>query len=419
MFDLNKFRTDNEKTLDAVYGADAENMCARIERAAARFASLYGDGEAFFFSVPGRSEICGNHTDHNRGEVFAASIDLDILAVARPTDSGKIRVFSEGFSESAIDISSLEPKKEDEGTSEALIRGVCDGLLRRGYKITAFDCYMTSSVLGGSGLSSSAAFEDMIGTIENHLVNGGVIDFITIAQIGQYAENVHFGKPCGLMDQVACASGGFVHIDFADVSSPACRSIPFDIGAHGYSLCIISTGGSHADLTGDYAAVPAEMKKVASFFGKEVLRDVSKERIFDNAAALREFAGDRAVLRALHFFDENERVRALERALEADDMDAFLDIINESGRSSAMLLQNYFSPHAPKEQGVTLAYAAAKELLAGRGAVRVHGGGFAGTVQAFVPKDIVSAFKRAMEHIFGNGCVSVLSVRPLGAIKFA
>lgn len=418
MFDINKFIKENSETLKAVYGDRADAMCERINRSVARFTALYGAGDAFVFSVPGRSEICGNHTDHNRGEVFAASIDLDILAVARPTDGGKIRVFSEGFVESAVDISSLDVKSGDEGTSASLIRGVCDGLIKRGYAVSAFDCYMTSSVLGGSGLSSSAAFEDMIGTIENHFANGGEIDYMTIAQISQYAENVHFGKPCGLMDQVACASGGFVHIDFADPSSPVCRAIPFDVGKHGYSLCIISTGGSHADLTDDYAAVPAEMKKVASFFEKDVLREVPRERLFENIAALREYAGDRAILRAIHFYDENERVRELERALEADDINEFLDVVRRSGESSAVLLQNYFSPHAPTEQGVTLAAAAAKEFLAGRGAVRVHGGGFAGTVQAFVPKDIVVAFTAGMEKIFGKGCVTALTVRSIGALKF-
>ena len=417
MFDIKKFASDNGETLKKIYGANVAAMTERLAGAVARFTEIYGEGPVSVFSVPGRSEICGNHTDHNRGEVFAASIDLDVLAVARPVSSGIIRVKSEGFPESAVDISDLSPKTADLGKSDALIRGVCDGFVRRGLKITGFDCYVTSRVLGGSGLSSSAAFEDMIGTILSHFSNGGSVDFMTVSQISQYAENVHFGKPCGLMDQVACASGGFVHIDFADPASPVCTRIPFDIEKAGYTLCIVSTGGSHADLTDDYAAVPAEMKKVASFFGKDVLREVSREQILENIPALRDFAGDRAILRALHFISENERVREMQTALSEGDVDAFLSIINASGRSSAMLLQNYFAPKSPAEQGITLGYAVAHEILGGKGAVRVHGGGFAGTIQAFVPSDMLKKFTDKMESAFGKGSVTALFVRPLGAIK--
>lgn len=417
MFDIKKFASEHSETLKKIYGSNTTGMTERIARAVESFKEIYGDGEIAVFSVPGRSEICGNHTDHNRGEVFAASIDLDVLAIARPTKDGIIRVKSEGFPECRVDTADLTPKKEDEGNSNALIRGVCDGFIRRGLKITGFDCYMTSRVLGGSGLSSSAAFEDTIGTILSHFSNGGSVDYMTISQIAQYAENVHFGKPCGLMDQVACACGGFVHIDFADPASPVCTRIPFDIEAAGYTLCIVATGGSHADLTDDYAAVPAEMKKVASYFGKEVLRDVSREEILKNVPALRTFAGDRAILRALHFISENERVRDMQKALDAGDIDAFLNVVNASGRSSAMLLQNYFAPKAPAEQGITLAYAVARELLCGRGAVRVHGGGFAGTIQAFVPNDMLESFTAGMEAAFGKGSVTSLFIRPLGAIK--
>ena len=418
MFDITKFAKENDAVLAAIYGEKAEKMTKRIEAAVRRFAELYGDGDVSVFSVPGRSEICGNHTDHNRGEVFAASIDLDIVAVARVTKSGKVRVTSEGFSECDVSLSDLSPKKGDEGTSASLIRGVCDGFLQRNYKIVPFDCYMTSDVLGGSGLSSSAAFEIMISNIENHFSNGGKIDATTLSQISQYAENVHFGKPCGLMDQMACAYGGFVHIDFADPKAPVCESIPFDIGGAGYALCIVSTGGSHADLTDDYAAVPAEMKAVAAYFGKDALRAVSRGDVMKNIPALREKVGDRAILRALHFFGENDRVRQMKSALEAGDINAFLNIINASGESSAMMLQNYFAPKAPAEQGITLAYAAAKEILDGRGAVRVHGGGFAGTIQAFVPKNMLDTFVFGMERAFGRGSVSVLNVRPYGAIMF-
>lgn len=417
MFDIKKFAAENADTLKKIYGAGASGMTERISRAVADFTEIYGAGDFSLFSVPGRSEICGNHTDHNRGEVFAASIDLDVLAVARKNDTGVIRLKSKGFDECVVDISDLSPKKSDEGKSEALIRGVCDGFVRRGLKITGFDCYTTSRVLGGSGLSSSAAFEDTVGTILSHFSNGGAVDYMTISQIAQYAENVHFGKPCGLMDQVACACGGFVHIDFADPASPVCTRVPFDIEAAGYTLCIVSTGGSHADLTDDYAAVPAEMKKVASFFGKDVLRTVSREDILENVPALREYAGDRAILRALHFISENERVREMQKALDDGNIDAFLSVVNASGRSSAVLLQNYFAPKSPAEQGITLAYAIARELLGGRGAVRVHGGGFAGTIQAFVPNDMLGSFTAGMEGAFGKGSVTSLFVRPLGAIK--
>jgi galactokinase len=276
---------------------------------------------------------------------------------------------------------------------------------------------MTSSVLGGSGLSSSAAFEDMIGNIENHLFNDGEIDYVEISQISQYAENNHFGKPCGLMDQIACACGGFVHIDFADPAHPVCEKIDLDLASHGYSLCVVNTGGSHADLTDDYAAVPAEMKKIASYFGKEVLRELSKDEIIANVPALREFAGDRAVLRAIHFFDENERVKEASSYLASNDINGFFGVIKSSGISSAMSLQNYFTPKAPNEQGISLACAVAKSILEPDGVCRVHGGGFAGTIQAFVPNAKLEVFKSVMNAAFGENAVTVLTVRPVGMTK--
>ena len=407
---------ENDVALSTLYGAD-ESARNRIKKAVESFTSLYGEQDYSVFSVSGRSEISGNHTDHNRGEVLAASVSLDIIAVAAPTYDGKICLTSEGFSENEVDLGVLEPVSGEEGTSAALIRGVCDGLAKRNRAIGGFCAYMTSSVLGGSGLSSSAAFEDMIGNIENHLYNDGEIDYIEISQIAQYAENVHFGKPCGLMDQIACACGGFVHIDFADPANPVCEKIELDLAAHGYKLCVVNTGGSHADLTDDYAAVPAEMKKTASFFGKDVLRELSKGEVLANVPALREFAGDRAVLRAVHFFDENERVRKASAYLAKDDIAGFLSVIKESGRSSAMLLQNYFTPKSPAEQGITLACAVAESVLAPEGVCRVHGGGFAGTIQAFVPEAKLELFKNTMEAAFGEGAVTVLSVRPVGMTK--
>ena len=397
-------------------GRDMETVKARYGAAIEEFEGLYGKTENIsIFSVAGRSEICGNHTDHNHGKVLAASIDLDIIAVAAKTDDGVIRIKSAGFPEDIVDTASLSPVEAEKGKSSALIRGVCDGFVKNGHAVGGFAAYTTSDILGGSGLSSSAAFEDMVGTILNHFYNDGQIGYMELSQISQYAENVHFGKPCGLMDQVACAAGGFVYIDFGNSDTPAAERVELNLAEHGYSLCIVNTGGSHANLTDDYAAVPAEMKKIAAFFEKPVLRGITKEELLQNAAALRSTAGDRAVLRALHFVKENTRVERLMQALKDGNISSFLTIIKESGRSSAELLQNYYSPKAPEEQGITLACAIAEELLGESGAWRVHGGGFAGTMQAFVPHDKMAAFKETMESVFGAGAVTELSVRPLGA----
>ena len=397
-------------------GRDMDAVRARYGAAIEEFEKLYGKAERLsVFSVAGRSEICGNHTDHNHGKVLAASIDLDSIAVAAKTDDGTIRIKSAGFPEDAVDTASLSPVEAERGKSSALIRGVCDGFAKNGHAVGGFVAYTTSDILGGSGLSSSAAFEDMVGTILNHFYNDGQIGYMELSQISQYAENAHFGKPCGLMDQVACAAGGFVYIDFGNSDSPAAERVELNLAEHGYSLCIVNTGGSHANLTDDYAAVPAEMKRIAAFFGKPVLRGITKEELLQNAAALRQTAGDRAVLRALHFIKENARVERLIQALKDGDISTFLTVIKESGRSSAELLQNYYSPKAPEEQGITLACAIAEELLGESGAWRVHGGGFAGTMQAFVPHDKMTTFKEAMETVFGVGAVTELAVRPFGA----
>lgn len=417
MFDKNKF---TEKLLTAISGmySDTEAAVERYTNAVESFFSVYGETDDFsVFSVAGRSEICGNHTDHNHGQVVAASIDLDIIAVAKKTSGTLIRVKSEGFDEDKVDISSLEPVESEKFRSSALIRGVCDGIIKEGGKAGAFCAYTTSKILKGSGLSSSAAFEDMIGTIENHLYNGGKYDFTKISMISQYSENRFFGKPCGLMDQIACAAGGFVHIDFADPKNPVTERIEFSPEKFGYSLCIVNTGGSHADLNDDYASVPAEMKAVAHFFGKDVLCGLTKADIVSNAKALRETVGDRAILRALHFISENERVCRISEYIAKGDIKGFLSVINESGRSSATLLQNYYSTKSPSEQGIGLACAIAESVMGGGGACRVHGGGFAGTAQVFVPKDKENEFIRAMECAFGEGSVTKLMVRPMGAVK--
>ena len=417
MFSQAEFFEKAAPMLRGLYaGRDMDAVRARYDAAIEEFEKLYGKAERLsVFSVAGRSEICGNHTDHNHGKVLAASIDLDIIAVAAKTDDGTIRIKSAGFPEDAVDTASLSPVEAERGKSSALIRGVCDGFAKNGHAVGGFVAYTTSDILGGSGLSSSAAFEDMVGTILNHFYNDGQIGYMELSQISQYAENAHFGKPCGLMDQVACAAGGFVYIDFGNSDSPAAERVELNLAEHGYSLCIVNTGGSHANLTDDYAAVPAEMKRIAAFFGKPVLRGITKEELLQNAAALRQTAGDRAVLRALHFIKENARVERLIQALKDGDISTFLTVIKESGRSSAELLQNYYSPKAPEEQGITLACAIAEELLGESGAWRVHGGGFAGTMQAFVPHDKMTTFKEAMETVFGVGAVTELAVRPFGA----
>ena len=417
MFNRNIFFENAKDVMDKIYANRSEaSVKARYNAAFDEFENIYGEADQLsVFSVAGRSEICGNHTDHNYGKVLAASIDLDIIAIVKKTNDNVIRVKSAGFPEDIVSIEKLAPVFEDTGRSASLIRGVCDGFVKNGLAIGGFTAYTTSDILGGSGLSSSAAFEDMIGTILNHLYNNGSIDYIEISKISQYAENVHFGKPCGLMDQVACAAGGFVTIDFEDPKKPIAERIAFDLSAKGYSLCIVNTGGSHANLTDDYAAVPAEMKAVAKYFDKPVLRGLTETDIVKNTAALRKSCGDRAVLRALHFIRENKRVERMLTALADGNTAEFLAIIKESGNSSANLLQNYYSPKAPNEQGITLACAIASEILAEDGAWRVHGGGFAGTMQAFVPHAKMNDFREIMETVFGAGAVTELSVRPLGA----
>ena len=410
-----------DEKLSLLYGAD--KVCdarARYVGAIENFCALYGsDRELNLFSVAGRSELSGNHTDHNKGCVVAASISLDIIAVASPTDDGVIRVKSEGFDEDVVTIADYTaPIKEKFGSSESIIAGMCAGLTANGHSVGGFVAYTTSNVLKGSGLSSSAAFEDMIGTIESHLYNDGKVDNVEIAKLSQWAENNFFGKPCGLMDQVACAVGGIVAIDFADTKNPVISPISFDITGAGYNLCIVNTGGNHADLTDDYASVPAEMKAVAAYFGKEVLRQTDEAEVIAAIPALREKLGDRAIMRALHFFEENRRVAKQKAALESGDLDAFFENVKASGRSSFCYLQNVYTNKNLTEQGLSLALCLAERILGNkRAAWRVHGGGFAGTIQAFVPSESVSEFKSAMDACFGNGACIVLNIRPVGATK--
>ena len=410
-----------DTTLASLYGSEKlDDAHRRYIGAIENFAALYGaDRDVSVFSVAGRSEISGNHTDHNYGKVIAASIDLDIIAVASPTEGSTIRVKSEGFPEDTVDYSAYStPTPEKYGSSESIIAGMVAGISAKGYKVGGFDAYTTSSVLKGSGLSSSAAFEDMIGTILSHLYNNGSIDNVLIAKLSQFAENEYFGKPCGLMDQVACAAGGIVSIDFEDPTAPIIEKLDFDITAAGYNLCIVNTGGNHADLTGDYASVPAEMKAVAAHFGKAVLRRVSEDEILSAIPTLRSEVGDRAVLRALHFINENKRVESQVKALKAGNIDEFFDGVISSGRSSFCYLQNVYTTKNVNEQGLSLALCLADGYLSDKdGAFRVHGGGFAGTIQAFVRTEDVEGFRKLMDSAFGDGACLILRVRRDGAIR--
>ncbi len=409
-----------DKTLTYIYGEAAlDFQKKRYISAIDEFEKIYGDRDVSLFSVAGRSELSGNHTDHNHGCVVAASIDLDIIAVAAARDDGVIRVKSEGFPEDVVDTAVYTaPVEEKFGTSESIIAGMCAGFLKNGHAIGGFGAYTTSNVLKGSGLSSSAAFEDMIGNILSHMYNGGKVDNVEIAMLAQYSENVFFGKPCGLMDQVACAVGGIVAIDFADPCAPVIDKVDFDLSEKGYNLCIVNTGGNHADLTDDYASVPAEMKAVAAHFGKKVLREIDKETLIKEIPALREKVGDRAILRALHFLGENERVAAQKAALLEGDLDAFFDKVIASGRSSFCYLQNVYTSKNLSEQGLSLALCLAEGYLCGKKAAwRVHGGGFAGTIQSFVPSSEVEGYRALMDSVFGEGKCIVLRIRPVGAVK--
>jgi len=389
------------------------------------------------FSAPGRTELAGNHTDHNRGKVLAASIQLDNVAIVQKRNDNTVFFRSTGFPDVKINLTDkdgnpdLQTKPEEKGTTEALIRGIAAELSKRGCKIGGFSANADSTVLIGSGLSSSAALETLLCRIFDSLYGEGKSTALEIAQIGQIAENIHFGKPCGLMDQAACATGGAVAIDFADVSRPIVKQINFDPAAAEYALCVVNTGGSHADLTADYASIPAEMKSVAAFFGKSVLSELEKETFLSRAAEVRKSLGDRAFLRAIHFFNENERVDSMTEALlemekaatTADKQRAlscYLDLVNESGDSSWELLQNVYSPTRPKEQGIGSALALTKDFFRKqklRGACRVHGGGFAGTIQVFIPLVATKAYRAYIEALFGAGSLTVLQIRPKGAVE--
>lgn len=373
--------------------------------------------EIYRFSAPGRTEISGNHTDHQHGCVLAAAVNLETVAEVMLNDSEVIRVQSEGYPVVEVALNDLSVHEAEKNTTAALIRGVAAAFSQQGAKLQGFDARVRSSVLPGSGLSSSAAFEVLIGTICNELFFNQKLSAVEIAQVGQYAENVYFGKPCGLMDQTASSVGGMVFIDFENPNSPVVERIDFDFAAAGHALCIIDSGADHADLTEEYAAIPGELKQVSTFFGKEVLRDIPEADFFAALPELRHRVPDRAILRAIHFYQENKRVQRQAQALREGDFDTFLGLVSESGRSSWMYLQNITPTGATEHQDVAVALALCDTLLQGRGAYRVHGGGFAGTVQAFVPLEMLDSFKTGIENVLGEGKCHVLSIRPQGGIR--
>ena len=411
---------------DGVHAARLASLycCAPAETAseAARYAAVL-DGlektfgshaEAGLYSAPGRTEIGGNHTDHQHGRVLAGSVNIDMIAAAAPNDKNQLRVQSEGYDLCVIDLNDLEARKEEENTTASLLRGECAAFTQRGAKLAGLDVYISSNVPKGSGVSSSAAFEVLIGVILNDCFMAEKVSPIAIAQIGQWAENVYFGKPCGLMDQMASSVGNIITIDFASPAKPVVEPVAVDFSKAGLALCILDSGADHADLTDEYAAIPAECRAVAAVCGGEVLRDVPFETFLAKLPECRRQCGDRAVLRAFHIYADNDRVAKQVAALRDDDFDTFLRLVNESGRSSWEYLQNVIPAGYKEHQEVGVTIAAAKHLLGGKGAVRVHGGGFAGTVQAFVPVEMLAEFKAGMEAILGEGRCHVLSIRPEG-----
>lgn len=389
----------------------------RYQKALEAFKTCYGDSDVSIYSAPGRSEIGGNHTDHQHGEVLAASVNSDAIAVVEKIDEPWVYVISHGFEQIKVSLGNLEKIDEEEESTAALIRGVLFKIKENGHAVGGFKAYITSDVLIGSGLSSSAAFETLLGTIVSGEYNSGEISAVEIAQIGQFAENVYFGKPSGLMDQMACSVGSLVHIDFADTEKPEVESVKFDFDAYGYSLCITDTKGSHADLTSDYGAIPTEMKCVANLFGREVLGDITKEFILENTAKIRENCGDRAFLRAFHYACENERVEKEVEALKTNKLSEFFDLVKKSGNSSYKYLQNVYTSKDVVHQNLSVALAVSEVVLGEEGASRVHGGGFAGTIQAFVPNKLVADYKKALDSVFGDNSCTVMKIRKYGGIK--
>lgn len=402
---------------NTLYG-ETEKAKIRYAAACDSFKELYPvSGDIRLFSAPGRTEVGGNHTDHQHGCVLAASVDLDVIAVVSLNDDGVIRIKSEGYPEDMVNINDLSKKESETGRAISLIRGVCTKFAEMGCELQGFNAYTTSNVLKGSGLSSSAAFETLLGNIVNGLFNDNKTSAIEIAKIGQFAEREYFGKPCGLLDQMASSLGGFTYADFNDPVNPITESIDLDINSFGYSLCVVDTGGNHANLTDDYAGITVECRKISEALGVSFLRDADSGKFYDSIAALRKDCGDRAVLRAFHFFHEQCRVEAQRKALKEGNFEEFLKLVNASGQSSYDYLQNLYSVSAVSEQGLPLGIAFTKDYLGDKGACRVHGGGFAGTIQCYIPTNEVELYKASIEKIFGQGSCHVLSIRPVGGYE--
>ncbi len=400
-----------------LYG-DAAAAKKRYCQAVDRFEEIFPEREGIrIFSAPGRTEIGGNHTDHQHGSVLAGAVDLDVIAVVAPSGDRTIQIQSEGFKMAAVTLDDLEPDPAEHGHATALIRGVCSRFAALGCPLSGFRAYTTSNVLKGSGLSSSAAFEVLIGNIINEMFFSGKADAITIAKISQFAEREYFGKPCGLLDQMASSLGGFTYADFHDPNDPVTEKIELDLHAFGYTLCVVDTGGNHADLTQDYADITVECSKISQALGVEFLRDADQERFYERLADLRQSCGDRAVLRAFHFFHEQQRVGDQKAALKAADFQTFLRLVNESGESSYDYLQNLYSTSSVSEQGLPLALALTKRFLKGDGACRVHGGGFAGTIQCYIPTARLDAYKTMIESVFGENSCCILNIRPVGGCE--
>ena len=422
-----------EKLANGVYDAELMHLYCRtaeeiapyrdrIAHVADGFADIFGkdgDADVAVYSAPGRTEIGGNHTDHQRGKVLTGSVDLDALCAAAPNGTDKVNIYSEGYGMTTIDIADLSPAPAEKNTTASLIRGIIARVTELGFKPEGFDAYVISSVPGGSGLSSSACFEILIGVAVNGLFCEKKLPMTEIAKIGQYAENVYFGKPSGLLDQMGCGLGGIVTIDFKDKENPVSHAVECDFGEAGYALCITDTGADHADLTDDYAAVPAEMRAVAAALGKEVLSEVAESDFYAAIPKIRAAVGDRAILRAVHYYNDCARVDKQVAALEKGDFNEFLKLVTESGKSSFNYLQNICTYRDPADQPVGVALAVAEHLLNGVGAFRVHGGGFAGTIQAFVPLDKVASFKAGMDALLGEGACQVLFIRPVGGCVIA
>ncbi len=400
-----------------LYG-DVDSARERYLAACEEFEKLYPVSKDIrIFSAPGRTEVGGNHTDHQHGSVLAGGVNLDVIAIVSENDDNTIRIKSQGYDMDTVKVDELEKKTQEIGKAISLIRGVCYKFQELGYKIGGFNAYTTSNVLKGSGLSSSAAFEVLIGNIVNGLFVNTSVNAIEIAKIGQFAEREYFGKPCGLLDQMASSLGGFTYADFNNPADPITEKIDLDIKKYGYTLCVVDTGGNHANLTQDYADITIECKQISNALGVEFLRDADVDKFYSSLASLRKEFGERAVLRAFHFFNEQARVLKQRDCLKSGDFEGFLTLVNESGQSSYDYLQNLYSTTAVKEQGLSLAIALTKQFLNGKGACRVHGGGFAGTIQCYIPTEKLSEYKQMIEAVYGKNSCCVLNIRPVGGYE--